>query len=132
MRTYPLNSPEAAARIAALAMLADGHVCRSEMVALDALQASSHLQLTQPALHGVLKGVSEDLLASVGGDWSSACRLDAPTFDALLDEISDPALRVRTLALCHQLAQADAHCTPDEQILLEHVRERWSQPAQTA
>ena len=37
MRTYPSNSPEAAARIVALAMLADGNVCHREMQALDAL-----------------------------------------------------------------------------------------------
>ena len=34
MRTYPSNSPEAAARIVALAMLADGNVCHREMQAL--------------------------------------------------------------------------------------------------
>ena len=31
MRTYPNNSPQAAARIVALAMLADGQVCKAEI-----------------------------------------------------------------------------------------------------
>ena len=34
MRNYPRNSPQAAARIVALLLIADGHVSRSEMDAL--------------------------------------------------------------------------------------------------
>ena len=34
MRSYPCNSPQAAARIVALLLIADGHVSRSEMDAL--------------------------------------------------------------------------------------------------
>lgn len=34
MRSYPRNSPQAAARIVALLLIADGHVSRSEMDAL--------------------------------------------------------------------------------------------------
>jgi|APLak6261702949_1056265.scaffolds.fasta_scaffold00008_31 uncharacterized tellurite resistance protein B-like protein len=128
MRAYPHNSPQAAARVAALAMLADGHVCRSEMAALIALQASARLPLTPLALHGVLQGVSEDLLVSARADWGSTCRLDAPALHALLEEISDPALRASTLALCQQLVHADGHCAPDEQLLVERMRERWTQP----
>ena len=30
MRSYPRNSPEAAARIVALVLISDGHVCSSE------------------------------------------------------------------------------------------------------
>ena len=33
MRSYPRNSPQAATRILALAMLADGHQCASELAA---------------------------------------------------------------------------------------------------
>ncbi len=35
MRTYPTNSPEAAARIVALALLADGHLSLIEIDALE-------------------------------------------------------------------------------------------------
>ncbi len=34
MRSYPRNSPQAAARIVALLLIVDGHVSRSEMDAL--------------------------------------------------------------------------------------------------
>ena len=74
MRTYPSNSPEAAARIVALTMLADGHVCRSEMRALDALHAGAQLQLTPEQLQAVLRGLSEDLLACAYPQWAAPAR----------------------------------------------------------
>lgn len=46
MRSYPLNSPEAAARIVALVLISDGHVCRSEIEAMQHLQIEQVLGLT--------------------------------------------------------------------------------------
>ena len=45
MRSYPRNSPQAAARIVALAMLADGDLTRTELDALDQLDAHEQLGL---------------------------------------------------------------------------------------
>ena len=129
MRTYPSNSPEAAARIVALTMLADGHVCRSEMRALDALHAGAQLQLTPEQLQAVLRGLSEDLLACAYPQWGSACQMDGNALGALLAEVSDPALRATTLALCRQLAQADAHSSPAEERLMERLAGHWQLPA---
>ena len=39
MRTYPNNSPQAAARIVALAMLADAQLCKAEIDVLERLRA---------------------------------------------------------------------------------------------
>ena len=49
MRTYQNNSPQAAARIVGLAMLADGNVCKAELDVLDRLGAHQQLGL-QPEL----------------------------------------------------------------------------------
>ena len=57
MRTYSPASPQAPTRILALMVLADGHVCRSEMKALDALHATAQLQLHKIIWPGVEKGV---------------------------------------------------------------------------
>ena len=43
MRSYPTDSPQAAARIVTLAMLADGAVCRAEVDALE--RSGVHEQL---------------------------------------------------------------------------------------
>lgn len=128
MRSYPSNSPEAAARIVALTMLADGYVCRSEMQALDALHAGAQLQLAPEQLHAVLRGLSEDLLASAYPQWGSACQMDGHTLGALLAEVSDPALRATTLALCQQLVQADAHSSPAEERLVARLVQHWKLP----
>ncbi len=54
MRSYTLNSPEAAARILALVLISDGHVCRSEFEALKQLDGMRHLglysEINRPAL----------------------------------------------------------------------------------
>ena len=128
MRTSPSNSPEAAARIVALAMLADGNVCHREMQALDALHASERLQLTPQQLRAVLRGLSEDLLASAYPQWGSTCQMDGHALGTLLDEVSDPALRATTLALCRQLVQADGHYSPAEEDLMARLAQHWQLP----
>ncbi len=125
MRTYSPDSPEAAARIVALMVLADGHVCRSEMQALDALHATAQLQLAPGALQAVLRGLAEDLQAHAYPQWGSTCQMDNQTLCALLDEVRDPALRATTLALCRQVAQADGHWSPAEERLAVRLAQHW-------
>ena len=48
-RAYPVNSAEAAARIVALAMVANGRIETAETVALDAHKARERLGLTPHA-----------------------------------------------------------------------------------
>lgn len=128
MRAYPTDSPQAAARIVALAMLADGHVCHREMQTLQALHAAERLQLTPEQLQAVLQGLAQDLLASAYPQWGSTCQLDGRALGALLSEVSDPALRATTLALCQQLAQADAHWAPAEAHLMARLAQHWQLP----
>lgn len=64
MRSYPRNSPEAAARIVALIMVADGHVSRSEITALDRLHASTRFGLAHADTAQCCAGFTEDLMCS--------------------------------------------------------------------
>lgn len=126
MRTYPINSPEAAARVLALALLADGHCSLSELEALDRTQAARTLGLSEAALRGVLLDVCEDLLAAHRGRWTGSFQaLDAGTWSALLSEVTHPGLQRSVLVLCDQMAQADGHLTADEACLLEDLRRAW-------
>ena len=52
MRTYRINSPQAAGRIVGLAMLADGHVAEGESIVLGAAVEhwGLHREMLQPAL----------------------------------------------------------------------------------
>ena len=128
MRTYPTNSPEAAARIIALAMLADGHLCKSELDMLERVGAHSQLGLTPKQLHHVLHTLCEDLLATSHGDWESACRVSAETFGAVMAEVTDADLRAKVLRLCAVVIAADEQVTENESRLLAAAIEQWREP----
>jgi hypothetical protein len=65
MRTYTRNSPEAAARIVALVLIADGYVSNAEDKALDRLDVAHELGLREGDFQRVVQRLCEDL--SVGG-----------------------------------------------------------------
>ena len=54
MRNYPINSPQAAARIVALTVVADGDIGEAEIDLLDRLAAHDQLGLSRQALLEVL------------------------------------------------------------------------------
>ncbi len=125
MRSYPTNSPQAAGRIVAMALLADGHLSRAELDLLDRLDVPSQLGLARTELHAVVHGFCEDLLASASGGWADACRVDTATLYGLLAEIDEPALRLRVLQLCSQVVEADSHVAEGESTLLLAAVEHW-------
>ena len=125
MRTYPTNSPHAAGRIIAMALLADGHLCKAELDLLDRLDVARQLGLRRTELHSVVHGFCEDLLASANGGWADACRVDKATLFGLLAEIDDAALRRQVLQLCTCVVDADHHLADGESTLLLAAVEHW-------
>ena len=51
-------------------------------------------------------------------NWADACPVDERTLADLMGEIQDPALRLKLLRLCVELAEADAHVAEGESIVL--------------
>ena len=125
MRHYPTNSPQAASRIVALALLADGHLVKAELDVLDRLDAHTQLGLDRSELHRVVHGFCEDLLATTVGGWANAGRMDAHTLHALLAELDDPDLRERVLSLCTAVVDADRHVADGESQLLLSALVQW-------
>lgn len=125
MRSYPRNSPEAAARILALAMLADGSLCKVELDAVKQLKGHEQLGLDPVQLHAVMHIFCEDLLAAAHGSWSQACRIDPHTLAQLMAEIDDPELRRQVLRLCVAVVEADGHIAENESIVLSAAVEQW-------
>ena len=125
MRTYPRNSPFAAARIVALTLLADGHLCKDELDALDKLQMHDSLGLDKAEMHGVVHNLCDDLLASADHRWSHACRIEPATLLELMAEIDDPLLQARVIRLCIGVANADRHVTEGESIVLSAALDQW-------
>ena len=125
MRHYPRNSPQAAGRILALALLSDGHLSKRELNMLDSLDAHTRLGLGRAELHSVVHGFCEDLLSSMHLSWGDACQVDQATLAALMADIDDPALRRTLLQLCLAIVDADDHVADGESVMLTAAIEHW-------
>ena len=125
MRSYPANSPQAAARIIALTVVADGDIGEAEIEWLDRLVVHEQLGLARHELHALLDIFCEDLLSSDQLKWADACPVDERTLADLMGEIQDPALRLKLLRLCVELAEVDAHVDDGESSVLVAAVEHW-------
>jgi hypothetical protein len=125
MRTYPRNSPEAAARLVALVLISDGHVCRSEVEALQQLRIEPELGLAPGAFAQVLHTLCEDLLTGAYGSGSLMCSVDDATLASLLAEINDPRLQQQVLRLAIAAAEVDQHIAEAEALVLAAARQHW-------
>jgi hypothetical protein len=128
MRTYPANSPQAAARIVAFTLLADGHLSETEYAALWRHRAAQSLGLSEPDIHVVVQHLAEDLLAFGASHWSGTGLLDESSFLGLLQEITDTDLRAVVLDICTAAAHSEAHHSEPQQGVLEIARRAWAQP----
>lgn len=125
MRSYPRNSPEAAARIIALVLICDGHVCRSEIEALDGLEVERELGLLPGGFSRVVHTLCEDLLMGAHDSGSTFGRVDEDTLVALLGEVSDPRLCRQVLDLATAAAAADSHIADAEELVVATARRCW-------
>lgn len=125
MRTYPVNSPQAAARLLAMALVADGNYALSEIRALDRLNAARLLGLPPQDLKAVIDAFCEDLLLGAQGEWLGSSQLDPATRQALLAEVTDPALREKIVALCEAVVAADGHLADGETAMLDSLTHAW-------
>lgn len=125
MRSYPTDSPQAAARLLAMALVADGNYSLTELRALDRLKASRQLGLEPDALKAVIDTFCEDLLMAAQGEWTGSARMDESTCEQLLGEVRDPALRAQTVDLCKAIVQADGHEADGEAALLDALTRAW-------
>lgn len=125
MHSYPRNSPQAAIRIVALTLLADGHVNASELASLQRLADAGRFGPEPPDVSAVVRDTVLDLLATGGAAWSGAAHLDPALLEGLLTEIDDPALRGEVLALCQAAAVADRHVSDGEKAFLATLASHW-------
>lgn len=125
MRSYPRNSPEAAARIVALVLIADGHVCISEFDTLNQLDAPRELGLESDGLPRIVQTLCEDLLMGDHSSGSMLASVDDSALASLMAEVDEPALQRKVLRLAVAAAQADRHLADGETLVLEAARRHW-------
>jgi uncharacterized tellurite resistance protein B-like protein len=125
MQTFENNSPQAAARIVALTLVADGHIGEAELQRLDDLKVHEQLNLPLDEMHAVMKDFCQDMLGSPQLNWSDVCPLDERELAGLMAQITRPSLRQRVLHLCVQVAEADGHVAEGESTVLNAAVEHW-------
>ena len=125
MRSYPRNSPEAAARIVALVLISDGHVCKSEFDILKQLGAERELGLEPNLLPHIVHTLCEELLASGYESGSLIANVDDSALASLMAEISDPALQRKVLRLSLAAARADGHLADGESLVVAAAQQHW-------
>ena len=132
MHSYPLNSPQAAARVLAVVLLADGHCSDAELGMLRAPNTAAKLGVSPQALDEVIHGLVNDLMLANRSEWTGAGRMDGPTRDQLLAEVTAPDLQDHLLALALSLVQVDGHVAEGEQAVLDAMAFAWQRPAALA
>ncbi|MFY7865158.1 TerB family tellurite resistance protein [Roseateles sp.] len=125
MRSYPRNSPEAAARIVSLVLIADGDASRAEFEALDQLDAAKELGLLAEGLTPIVRTLCEDLLMSTYGSASMMSSVDEPSLAALMAEVDEPQLQRKVLRLALAAASADAYLADGEALVLDAAYRHW-------
>jgi tellurite resistance protein len=125
MRSYPRNSPQAAARIVALVLTSDGHVCSSEERALDKLDIAGQLGLAPTEFAQIVQALYEDHSIAHAPLVPAVGRIDTALLGALIDEIDDPALRSKVIRLCVAVATADDHLADGEIAVLAAILGAW-------
>lgn len=131
MHNYALNSPQAAARLLALSMIADGNVCRSEVDAVRQLGSEAALGLPPGGLATVLQTLCEDLLYSAHSNGSLTSCIEDALLESLIRDVDDPALQRKIMEAIAVTASADGHLSDGERIVLEALQRCW-QPAPVA
>jgi tellurite resistance protein len=123
MQTYPSNSPQAAARIVALALIANGEVKTSEWAELKSMRVHQHLGLSLEAWHDIVSDLYVDL---VGSATPLAARLsDTQMIKRLLDTVDDPRLQRQVIRLSTAVINADGEVDEGESTFLLAMLSQW-------
>jgi len=129
MRSYPIDSPEAAGRVLALMLIADGNVCTSEIAALTKAGAEPRLGLSAGGLGVLLRDLCEDLMT--GGYQGGALSgfLNDDSLRGMMKEVQSAQLRQDVIALAHAAAGSDTHLAEGEAFILDAARRHWPEAA---
>jgi len=125
MRSYPRNSPEAAARIVALVLVSDGHVCRKEYDTLNQIFAARDLGLDPQDMPGIVQTLCEDLLMEGFDGRAVLSHVGDNLMASLMAEVDDARLQGQVLRIAASAALADKHLSDGETAMLDAIIRHW-------
>lgn len=123
MRSYPANSPEAAARLVCFAILADGRLHENEIALIDKHMIHEAVGLSREGFVQVLLDCCRDLVEEA--EQSRVHLLEDARIDRLAADITRPALRRTVAASILVMSKVDGRISVGEQRLLLKLMERW-------
>lgn len=113
-----------AAEVVALTLLADGVLANREIEQLDRLRIAELLDIPRDVLIQAVINHCRRLLERAG-ERETVRLVDLERFEAMLDRITDPALRLVVCRAMVVLSRADGMISPPEQTLLRTALTRW-------
>lgn len=125
MRSYPRNSPEAAARIVALVLISDGHVCQSEYEAMSQLHGVRDLGLAAQDMPGIVQTLCEDLLMEGFDGRSVLNHVGDGCMASLMGDVDEPQLQCKVLRIAASAVRADRHAADGETAMLGAIGHHW-------
>ena len=132
MRRYPPDSPEAAARVVALTLLADGAVSRGELSSLVRFDIYRRLGLDHLQMQSVLEELARDLYEFGVPAWEhGGGGLHPLVVECVLEGVTDPRLRAEIYGICREVAACDSPLSNGEEALLQLASARWQLAAST-
>ena len=126
MRTYPHNSPEAAARIVALVLVSDGNASKSEFEVLNGLGGVRDLGLEPKDMLCIMQALCEDLLMEGFDGRSILSRVGEGLMASLMTEVDDPLLQTQVLQIARSVIHADGHLSDAECAVVDAISRHWS------
>lgn len=125
MRSYPIDSPQAKARIIALALLADGGLDKSEIEYLDRRDIVDTLGIAAETFDTVLHQFCEDVdqygLLLPNGQ----LEFGSTAIKEILDEVRQPRLQHALLQAIFDIVLADSNLSLGEAQLTTLAMEHW-------
>lgn len=125
MRHYPEDSPNAVARILALALLADGAIDPSELATLNRRGTLSHIGLSDEEFNAVVHALCEDLSIYAHRAAAGHLEIGREALRDVLSEVRHPLLRKHLLHAVLDIAQADGELAGGEAVLIASAAECW-------
>lgn len=123
MRSYTQNSPEALARLVAMAILADGRLDNREVDWIKHNDTAALLGVDRDTLIQVLLDCCRDVINEA--EQERVFLLEDHRLARLADDITDPALRRVALSAMLIIAKTDGSVSEGEQSLLRFLMSRW-------
>ncbi|MDD3353973.1 hypothetical protein [Zoogloea sp.] len=123
MRSYPINSPDALARLVAMAILADGHLDNREVDWIRHNDTLALLGVDQDTLTQVLLDCCRDVINEA--EQERVFLLEEARLSRLAGDLTDRSLQKVALSVMLIVAKSDGDVSDGEQSLLRFLMSRW-------